>query len=107
MTIIVVESIFAWVIKMKTDNEELLLKAHHYSSGNKPALEKDELCGCFYCLKVFSPKEITEYIQNDDVAIDKEGTALCPYCGVDSVLPQSSGFPLTNEFLKRMHRKWF
>lgn len=107
MTIIAAESIFAWVIKMKTDNEELLLKAHHYSSGNKPALEKDELCGCFYCLKVLSPKEITEYIQNDDVAIDKEGTALCPYCGVDSVLPQSSGFPLTNEFLKRMHRKWF
>lgn len=107
MTIIAAESIFAWVIKMKMDNEELLLKAHHYSSGNKPALEKDELCGYFYCLKVFYPKEITEYIQNDDVAIDKEGTALCPYCGVDSVLPQSSGFPLTNEFLKRMHRKWF
>lgn len=88
-------------------NEEILLKAHHYSSGNKPLLEKDEICGCFYCLKVFSPKKITEYIQSDDVSIDKDGTALCPYCGVDSILPQSSGFPLTEEFLKRMHRKWF
>ena len=88
-------------------DEDILLKAHHFSSGNKPALEKDELCGCFYCLKVFSPKEITESLQYDHIPIDKEGPALCPYCGIDSILPQSAGFPLTEEFLKRMHKKWF
>lgn len=87
--------------------EDILLKAHRFSSGNKPALEKDELCGCFYCLKVFSPKEITEYLQYDDIPIDKDGTALCPYCGIDSVLPQSAGFPLTEDFLRQMNRKWF
>lgn len=92
---------------MKVDKEDILLQAHHFSSGNKPALEKDELCGCFYCLKVFSPKEITEYLQYDHIPIDKDGTALCPYCGIDSILPQSAGFPLTEEFLKQMNKKRF
>lgn len=32
--------------------------AHFYSCNNKPGLENDELCGCFYCLKIYRPKEI-------------------------------------------------
>ena len=92
------------VVKMSDD---LLLKAHHYSSGNMPLLEKAELCGCFYCLKIFSPQEITEYLQDDNITIDKDGTALCPYCGVDSVIPQNDDYPLSEKFLKQMHKKWF
>ena len=25
-------------------------KAHKYSNNHKPELEKDKVCGCFYCL---------------------------------------------------------
>ena len=31
----------------------------------------------------------------------------CFYCGIDSVIVESSGFPITNEFLKKMNRYWF
>ena len=55
----------------------------------------------------FSLEEINEYIQNDDVAIDKDETTLFPYCGIDSVIPESAGFPLTEKFLKQMYKKWF
>ena len=35
------------------------------------------------------------------------GTALCPYCGVDAVLGESAGYPLTKEFLRAMRQYWF
>ena len=33
--------------------------------------------------------------------------ALCPACGIDSVLGSASGFPVTPEFLGRMNACWF
>lgn len=77
------------------------IKAHKYSSNHMEKLMKDEKCGCFFCLRIFNPKEITEWIK------DKYGTAICPYCGVDSVIGESSGYPITKEFLDKMYIYWF
>lgn len=93
--------------KMASYSEDDVIEAHRFSSSNMPALEHDKICGCFYCLEVFSPKEITEYLQDDDIPIDKDGTALCPYCGIDSVIGESSGCPITKEFLSKMKKYWF
>jgi hypothetical protein len=39
---------------------------------------------------------------------DKRGqTALCPKCGIDSVLGDACGYPLTEDLLSRMHQYWF
>jgi hypothetical protein len=35
-----------------------LLDAHKYCCNHKPELERDSMCGCFYCGKIFSPLEI-------------------------------------------------
>ena len=80
--------------------------AHKFSSNHRPELEKDRICGCFYCLRVFSPAEITEWLVDENL-IDSSGTAVCPYCGVDSVIGESSGYPITEQFLKAMHEVWF
>ena len=82
------------------------IKAHEFSSNHMPKLKKDKKCGCFYCLKIFSPDEITDWITGSS-EIDKEGTAICPYCGIDSVIGESSGYPITKEFLTKMHNHWF
>lgn len=81
-------------------------RAHSASSNHMAQLKQDRLCGCFYCLRIYDPAEIEEWII-DDNPIDKDGTAICPYCGVDSVIGESSGYPLTNEFLKKMKKAWF
>lgn len=81
--------------------KEVLLSAHTFSSNNKPMLEKDTVCGCFYCLKIFNPREISEWISNS------RGTAICPYCGIDSVIGESSNYPITTEFLQAMKTYWF
>ena len=78
-----------------------IILAHKFSANHRQALSKDNRCGCFYCLEIFSPTEINEWI--DDI----DGTACCPYCGIDSIIGESSGYPITKIFLKEMRDYWF
>lgn len=77
-----------------------LILAHDFSSHHRRDLEKDSVCGCFYCLNIFNPEIITDWVDGDE-------TALCPFCETDSVIGERSGFPITKEFLESMRRKWF
>ena len=76
--------------------------AHQHSVNHRQKVERDSICGCFYCLEIFSPAKIIEWIPDK---IDE--TALCPYCGIDSIIGASSGFPITLEFLTEMQKHWF
>jgi hypothetical protein len=79
-------------------------KAHDASSAHRREVTESETCGCFYCTSVFPPARIDEWV--DDV--NGEGqTALCPVCGIDAVIGDRSGFPITRDFLERMKRHWF
>ena len=89
---------------MKKEEPDYVV-AHRYSNNHKEALQHDKKCGCFDCLTIFDPKEITEWLE-DDNPCDRYGTAICPYCGIDSVIGESSGFPITKEFLQKMKDYW-
>lgn len=80
--------------------EDDVVEAHKHSVNNKVALLKDKRCGCFFCLKIFSPAEITDWIDDDK-------TGLCPNCSIDAVICESSGFSITTEFLEKMRDHWF
>lgn len=82
-----------------------LIKAHDAARYNRNMLESDSKCGCFHCLRVYSPSEIWEWIPETDE--DEEVTALCPHCGISSVISERSGFPLEQAFLERMYVRWF
>ncbi len=77
------------------------IQAHKYSIRNRTQLEKSTFCGCFYCKRIYNPAEIHEWVDENGV------TALCPYCGIDSVIGDASGYPLGDEFLHTMHNYWF
>jgi hypothetical protein len=69
---------------------------------NRIEIEANLMCGCFYCLTTFSPTEILDWIKEP---LGGE-TAICPNCGIDSVL--SSKYPITDVvFLKEMNNYWF
>jgi hypothetical protein len=74
--------------------------AHKHCMRNRAELNESSLCGCFYCERIFSPTEITEWI-------DESLTGMCPYCGIDSLIASASGFELNKEFLHRMNEHWF
>lgn len=82
------------------------IAARKFSNNHMETLKKDSLCGCFYCLKIFHPTEIKDWIIADN-SCDRLGTAICPYCCIDSVIGESSGYPITEDFLKKMNQYWF
>ena len=86
----------------KVINKMRVTRAHKFSSYHRISLMNDSVCGCFYCLKIFSPKEIVEWWDDE-----KTGTAVCPYCCIDAIIGESSGYPITTEFLKAMNVRWF
>jgi len=87
-------------------DELAVVFAHDCSHNHKNELETKQKCGCFYCLAIFDSSEIIEWIEHPNPC-DYKGTALCPKCGIDSVIGESSGYPITPEFLKAMNDKWF
>jgi len=81
-----------------------IIRAHRHSSRHRDEVLASAQCGCFYCCAVFAPSEITKWID------DWEGvgqTAMCPHCGIDSVIGDESGYPVTRVFLAEMKAHWF
>jgi len=74
--------------------------AHICSSYNRKQLSKAKICGCFYCLKIFDPKLIVAWC-------DDNQTAICPFCGIDSIIYESKTYPISKNFLEQMKKYWF
>jgi hypothetical protein len=93
-------------------NPNDLERAHDHCSGHRAELVASTICGCFYCLATFPPSEITEWTDWPDGTpenreLELGETAICPRCGIDSVIGGASGFPMTAEFLSLMQSRWF
>lgn len=63
-------------VKISFKNRKLIEKSGTpvYPGKSIPAF-----CGCYYCCRTFSASEIKEWT-------DRGETALCPKCGIDSVV---------------------
>lgn len=80
-------------------------EAHRHSSLHRAELSRSSNCGCFHCGSVFPPSEIREWIDRDPAGVGQ--TALCPKCGIDSIIGEAAGFPIELEFLTKMRAFWF
>ena len=65
-------------------------------SINNYATIRGAWCGCYNCIEVFKGKEVEHFV-------DSGKTALCPKCGIDSVIPHQKD----KEELSRLHCKYF
>ena len=84
---------------------ENVRSAHRHCSGHRDEILASDTCGCFYCAAIFPPSRITDWCDEDDQHVGQ--TALCPECGIDSVIGDRSGFPITTGFLSEMKYYWF
>lgn len=72
----------------------------HFSMKNKALLGISSKAGCYSCCKVFLANEIKEYTDDGE-------TALCPYCSVDAVVGDASGYLVTEDNLRIASKYWF
>lgn len=76
---------------------------------NRSMIENSTQCGCFHCLALFSPAEIKNWMpvpETDEEfgpPVRREETALCPKCGLHSVVGDAGGYPVTPEDLQKVH----
>ena len=84
----------------KSVDEAELKRLHKVSIHHRERIERSDKCGCFQCLGIYAPTEITEWV-------DDGQTAICPYCGIDSVIDDTQQRPLTKELLKAMQMRRF
>ena len=75
-------------------------RLHAYASHNKKMIGKSNKCYCFYCKSVFENGEVETYLA-------EEKTALCPKCGIDSVIPDSIDEKIDEAIISEMHDYWF
>lgn len=79
---------------------ELRVDAHKHSSRHRAEIEMSARCGCFFCFRTFPSTDIKAWT-------DANQTALCPRCGVDSVIGIASKHRLDDAFLRQMHTHFF
>ena len=89
-----------WSSLGKMDSFNSIISAHKHSSIHREELLASDECGCFYCLEIYPPSEISDWC-------DSGQTALCPKCGIDSVIGSNSHYPINKEFLSKMRKHWF
>lgn len=71
---------------------------------NQPELLSSERCGCYYCLNIYSPKEIASYIH---IYKSIFSTAVCPFCNHTTVLPEHEDYILDKTLLNNMKQHYF
>lgn len=76
------------------------VKAHLFCGKNKDLLAASQEAACFYCLRHFRAKNVEKWVGKNNQ------TALCPFCGIDSVLPDAV-VDWSDGLLVDMTRIWF
>ncbi len=82
-----------------------ILEAHEHCTRNSNEIYISDLCGCFYCCAIFRSSEVDAFMGGNKPG--EQSTAHCPKCGIDSVIGDSSGYPITPGFLVDMNCYWF
>lgn len=88
------------MITARAISPTLCIAAHKHSTKHRAEIEASSRCACFFCFRTFPSSEIKAWI-------DGMQTALCPRCGVDSVLGSASEHRLDDAFLRGMHQHFF
>ena len=80
------------------------ITVHSVTKNKSKQIQCSTNCGCFYCKSIYSANEVKEWCDNDGRG-DK--TALCPKCGIDSVLGDATFVELTPKLLELMNMMFF
>lgn len=81
---------------------EDLKRIHQLSIYNEDRLKSSHRAGCFSCKIILQINEIKDWVDNPP-----NRTALCPHCGIDSVLAEERDLELSGALLEAMHEYFF
>ena len=80
--------------------DDIYRQIHNRCGNNMRNIHSYTACGCFHCGYIFLGKDI-------EIKIDEGRTALCPRCGIDSVIYEDEDLQITLQLLYEMRTVWF
>ena len=83
------------VLSDDCQSRTIIERAPCLSSGNADSIREHQKCGCYFCVRVFDSKDVTEFTDN--------GSAICPNCGTDALLPGVTDLSV----LESASERWF
>ena len=77
---------------------------YSHSIRNEESILKSNLFGCFHCISILAATDI----KLSEMVVEKDGfkTAICPICGIDSVLGDAS-VEVSAELLEALNANYF
>lgn len=79
-------------------NKKELIEIHKHTYRNEIEIKSSDKCFCAHCGKEFNSKDVLNYK-------DFYGslTAICPFCGVDAVIGDKSGYKYSLDLYNELH----
>jgi hypothetical protein len=74
--------------------------AGQHASRHRAEIQDSARCGCYFCFRTFPNTDIKTWV-------DSNQTALCPFCGIDTVIGDASKHRLDGKFLRHLHTHFF
>ena len=92
-------------MKMTKKISELYQVIHTYCFENKELLNECKEAVCFYCKQKVICTDINDWCNE----LSGKESAICPYCGIDSIVPYKVDgvYELDNKMLDEMHKYYF
>jgi hypothetical protein len=69
------------------------------ADGTYERMNPDARCGCYNCQRLFVFKDVQDFWDEGEIPV-------CPHCGVDAVVVETSDMRVTPERLFAMKRTW-
>ncbi len=82
-------------------------EAHRLTIFHEEHILRSSRCTCFYCGYQFDPQREQDLVWWDEES-PKGRTLTCPKCGIDCILGDASGYPITDKrFIRLATEMWF
>lgn len=73
-----------------------------HTTNNDIEILNSEKCSCIFCRHTFDARSVQDWISDE-----KGVTAICPECGMDSLVGDASGFQIDRDTLKEINLEYY
>lgn len=82
--------------------EPSLEALHERAHDNEIEILQSKTCSCFFCRQTYDARKVNDWITGESGM-----SAICPECGMDAVIGDKGGEPLSKETLKELNLAYF
>lgn len=83
--------------------QDPLEQLYQRSKNNDGEILNSDVCSCFFCRQTYSARDVCDWVSDDEGNMN----AICPVCGMDSVIGDRKEGRLDHDTLKALNLRYF